>query len=897
MPGRTLEKKAKILYIEDNRENRMLVRAVLEAAGYTLVDAEDGLAGIEAAIREEPALILLDINLPGVDGYEIVAILKSFPNLAATPVIAVTAYAMQGDRQRTLVAGCDGYIQKPINVDAFPRQVAEFLGGKRERVESREEGVYLRELNQRLVYRLLNQVEELKRLNQHFVRRASQLADLHRAVQDITSELGVAAMLERLLRGLAQAIGTTSLRVELSEPPGISVAVRGETSDQPRSVLAGVGMEPADDWTEVEWTLPLTVHERQLGVMVARHVLPPGAKADEEQLLKIVADQVAIAVENARLYEGVKHRAAEQESLVESGRLLTGTLHVSEVLDRLSELVRTRLGADVVRILIRADDMPGVFHLHAQAGSTRAAKESTQLADDDEGLVGWIMKHRTTLALTDLLERPQLEYLDWIKGEGFVSFLGIPLFLENQLVGVLTVWYRESHAFTPEELAFGEALATSATVAIRNARLYEETQERLRHTETLLAVSQDTSSTLELSEVLRRTTRAMVRALGADTGGAWLQSPSGERFIPIVGYHVPKEVFQTFATAEMEVVISDPLVEAWGKLENPIYSSESKVDPRFDHPVAKLLPHKSLLLQPMRWKGETIGGFAVAWFKESHRFTTDELRLAEGIALQAAVASENSRLYEGVKHQMAELKRTQAQLIQSTKLAAIGELAANVAHEINNPLTSVLGFASYLAERIPAGAPMREELDLIQDEAGRARDIVRDLLHFSRQREFVSQVTDLNAVLQQTVAMVRRQGALDAITLTEEYAEGLPPVEIDVPRIKQVFLNLINNAVYVMKDGGALTLRSSASGDMVQVEVIDTGGGIVPEHLDRIFEPFFTTKPDVSGTGLGLSVSLGIVQSHGGTIEAKSEVGKGSNFIVKLPAKPGAALSEARADD
>src|SRR5438105_7912543 len=220
MPGRALDKKPKVLYIEDNRENRMLVRAVLEASGYTIVEAEDGLAGIEAAIREEPALILLDINLPGVDGYEIVAILKSFPNLASTPVIAVTAYAMQGDRQRTLVAGCDGYIQKPIDVDAFPRQVAEFLGGKRERVESHDEGVYLRELNQRLVYRLLNQVEELKRLNQHFVRRASQLEDLHRSMEDITSELGVAGMLEKLLPALARALGTRSLPVD---PPELEV--------------------------------------------------------------------------------------------------------------------------------------------------------------------------------------------------------------------------------------------------------------------------------------------------------------------------------------------------------------------------------------------------------------------------------------------------------------------------------------------------------------------------------------------------------------------------------------------------------------------------------------------------------------------------------------------------
>src|SRR5207249_2218842 len=656
MAGRALEKKPKVLYIEDNRENRMLVRAVLEAAGYTIVEAEDGLAGIEAAIREEPALILLDINLPGVDGYEIVAILKSFPNLASTPVIAVTAYAMQGDRQRTLVAGCDGYIQKPIDVDAFPRQVAEFLGGKRERVESHDEGVYLRELNQRLVYRLLNQVEELKRLNQHFVRRASQLEDLHRSMEDITSELGVAGMLENRLGGLAGAIGSTSLSVDLSEPPGVQVSVRRDTDVQPRSVLTGSGVSAADDWTEVEWRLPLTVRGRQLGVMIARHVLPPGAKADEEQLLKIVADQVAIAVENARLYEGVM-------------------------------------------------------------------------------------------------------------------------------------------------------------------RLHEETQEHLRHTETLLAVSQDASATLELNEILRRTTRAMVRALGADTGGAWLQSEDGARFVPIVGYHVPKELLGALESASIKSL--DPRVSDWRRVEGPVYSSNSQEDPRFKHPIAQMLPHKSVLIQPMRWKGESIGGFAIAWLTDHH------------------------------------------------------------------------GFASYLFEQVPPEWPWREELNLIGEEAGRARDIVRDLLHFSRQREFIPQITDLNTVLEQTLAMVRRQGALESITLHEDYAPGLAPVEIDVPRIKQVFLNLINNAVYVMRDrGGSLTIRSSASGDMVQVEVIDTGTGIAPEHMNRIFEPFFTTKPEVSGTGLGLSVSLGIVESHGGVIEVQSEVGKGSTFTVKLPAKPGATIED-----
>src|SRR5204862_5879334 len=124
------------------------------------------------------------------------------------------------------VAGCDGYIQKPIDVDTFPRQVAEFLHGKREHVEEREQGVYLRELNQRLVYRLVNQVEELKRLNQHFVRRAGQLADLHRAVQDITSELGPKAMLEQLLPALGRALGTTHVAVDIPDG-GLHVEVAG----------------------------------------------------------------------------------------------------------------------------------------------------------------------------------------------------------------------------------------------------------------------------------------------------------------------------------------------------------------------------------------------------------------------------------------------------------------------------------------------------------------------------------------------------------------------------------------------------------------------------------------------------------------------------------------------
>jgi signal transduction histidine kinase/CheY-like chemotaxis protein len=869
----------KILHVEDNPENRMLVRAILEAEGYTIIDAEDGLAGIEAAVREEPALILLDVNLPAVDGYEVVSIIKSFPAFATTPVIAVTAYAMEGDRQRTLVAGCDGYIQKPIDVDTFPRQVAEFLHGKREQVEEREEGVYLRELNQRLVYRLVNQVEELKRLNQHFVRRAAQLADLHRAVQDITSELGVEAMLQQLLPNLARALGTAHLAVDIVDTD-LHVEVSGTPSaERPRSVLAGTGVSPADDWTDAEWRLPLSVRGRTLGQMTARLVLPPGAKADEEQLLNIVANQVAIVVENARLYDGVLRRAAEQQSLVEAGHLLASTLKVEEVLQRFTELVRARLRVDVVRIWLH--EQTTEYRLAAQAGLAEKPGVALTRFAPGEGAVGWIMEHLTPLMLPDLLVDPRFRERAWAQAEGLLSFVGVPLMLDDVPIGVLLCWTRQRREFTSDDVTLAQALATSAAVGIRNARLHEETQLRLRHTETLVAVSQALGATLDLTEILRRATREMVRALGGDTGVAWLLAPERTHFVPLVGYHIPKDVVGAPAAAMLRM--DDPVIRALRTAKGPIAASDSQGEAWSSMPAAQAIAHKSMLIQPVYWKDELIGGFSVLWLKQTHRFTPDELRLAEGIALQGALAVENSRLYEGVKEQMAELKRTQAQLVQSTKLAAIGELAANIAHEINNPLTTVLGFASFLSERMPPADPMREELGLIQEEASRARDIVRDLLQFSRQRDFSPESADVNTVLEQVIAMVRRQGALSTIEVQERYAANLPNVELDVSRMKQVFLNIINNAVYVMPNGGSLTIRTEAVDGGVRISFQDTGPGIAPEHRDRIFDPFFTTKPEVSGTGLGLSVSLGIVQSHAGTIEVQTEVGRGSTFTIALP--------------
>jgi PAS domain S-box-containing protein len=248
---------------------------------------------------------------------------------------------------------------------------------------------------------------------------------------------------------------------------------------------------------------------------------------------------------------------------------------------------------------------------------------------------------------------------------------------------------------------------------------------------------------------------------------------------------------------------------------------------------------------------------------------------------------------EALRDNMEQLKMTQAQLVQAAKLAAVGELAAGVAHELNNPLTSVMGYAELLLDTLPPDIPFRGDLEIIAKQAARARDIVRNLLDFARQSKLQRQPCDLNQIVQQTLGLIRQHLETSGVVIEEQYAPYLEPVDLNSGQMKQVFLNLINNAAQAMPQGGRLRVSTVQVGDEMLVTVTDTGTGIPPDIMDRIFDPFFTTKPVGQGTGLGLSVSLGIVQEHGGRITVESQVKPpdqdsspgGSTFSVWLPVK------------
>lgn len=243
---------------------------------------------------------------------------------------------------------------------------------------------------------------------------------------------------------------------------------------------------------------------------------------------------------------------------------------------------------------------------------------------------------------------------------------------------------------------------------------------------------------------------------------------------------------------------------------------------------------------------------------------------------------------EGLEQMVAErtqqLERTRAQLVQSEKLAALGELVAGVAHELNNPLTSVIGYAQLLESGELGPEEAQRAVGIVLQEADRARRIVQNLLTFARQRTHQRGPVDINAALEQTVALRRYELERAGVEFALDLCPDLPTIEGDLFQLQQVFLNLINNAAQAMAGSrGRIEIRTALRDGYVVIEVADTGPGIPPEHLHRIFDPFFTTKDVGQGTGLGLSISYGIVRDHGGQIYAENRPEGGARFTIELP--------------
>jgi len=320
-------------------------------------------------------------------------------------------------------------------------------------------------------------------------------------------------------------------------------------------------------------------------------------------------------------------------------------------------------------------------------------------------------------------------------------------------------------------------------------------------------------------------------------------------------------------------------------------ANEARQDPGLFRELdsATGLETQSVLCEPLGVREHIIGAVQLV-NKRSGAFTDSDRAFVETVAGSLAIAVENARMYEEVQTQLralerahAELVATQAQLVQSAKLASIGQLAAGLAHEMNNPIGIILGFAQLIGQRY-GDEKLKGYAAAIEREAMRVRRIVEDLLGFARQTAAATTRIDLRQTADEALNLVEYQMTKENIRVHRRYSAEPAWVMADPDQVLQVLMNLIQNARQAMPTGGEMTVSTWSEGSWSLIAVADTGVGISPENLERIFDPFYTTKPVGQGTGLGLSVSYGIIGRHGGDIQVASQVGAGTTFTIRLPA-------------
>lgn len=423
---------------------------------------------------------------------------------------------------------------------------------------------------------------------------------------------------------------------------------------------------------------------------------------------------------------------------------------------------------------------------------------------------------------------------------------------------------------TPGE--FGELIDSFNDMSLSLDESNKKVMRHLHSLSNLYSITLMFHSTTEPSEIGRELVYGVAELVGAEQCGLMvIRDDELVHQLPVVGLDDESAALLRIPIARVMEIYAPSNRRAFYLNDDMYKSPTAELDKR--------LGVHNLMYVWVRQKGKLIGAIRVA-NKRGGPFTEEDVRPMAILANNLSVALENAQLYEDLRRQMRELKDAQEQLVQAAKLVAIGELASNVAHELNNPLTSVLGYAELLREEHDISIIMRD-LSVIEKETLRAREIVRQLLEFSRKRPMVVKAVDVNRLLDEVLSLVFLKARGSKVGIHKLYRADIP-IMADGNQLKQVFVNLINNAVFAMKGKGELSIETNAEGQFVHVLISDTGEGIPKELMVRIFEPFFSTKKE-KGTGIGLSVSYKIIESHHGKIDVKSDEGKGTTFTVTLP--------------
>jgi C4-dicarboxylate-specific signal transduction histidine kinase len=409
------------------------------------------------------------------------------------------------------------------------------------------------------------------------------------------------------------------------------------------------------------------------------------------------------------------------------------------------------------------------------------------------------------------------------------------------------------------------------------------------HLKILHTVAEAVSRTLDVDEVLRTALDALTSVTGHEISSLHMLSGDGKALY----LRGDRGLSASLRKVNKVLPVGEGVIGTVAATGKPFHTADMSVHPHLFAPARDAVKRdriRSFVCVAIHSRGRILGTLSLGR-RTKVPFDQREVALVEATADQIGIALDNARLYSESVRQYEELKMAQAQLVHAEKLSAVGELASGIAHEINNPLTTILGQVHLLLDSDVEGS-VRERVSIISSETSRAARIVQNLLLFARRYTPERRPCLLTDQARRVLDLKGYQLQQDNVRVETEFAQ-CPPVWADENRIQQVLLNLVQNAHQAMaKHPGdrVLTVRVTANDGTASVEVLDTGPGIPPEILPRVFDPFFTTKPPGEGSGLGLSVSYGIVTEHGGHLRAENRPTGGAAFTVELP------LGEPRTD-
>jgi signal transduction histidine kinase/ActR/RegA family two-component response regulator len=589
---------------------------------------------------------------------------------------------------------------------------------------------------------------------------------------------------------------------------------------------------------------------------------------------------------------------------------------MDKVLHEIAHATAALMDAPFVHCLM-ADETTRTLASRAFSDPRIGADFPIKMVPFSEGGVGWVATHRRPLHVVDVFTDERFMALDWWRAHGLRSFLAVPLVFEEALLGVLALSSNQPLNFGLDEQYLLKSFAAQAAIALNNARLFKESQTQiamLTQANTVLqcdiATRQQVGAELETHALQQAVIVALGQRALRDTNVTvlidevvcrvaetlevdycaildLLPDESALRIRAAVG--LPQELIGQ-ATLSMQ---ADSHAGYTLRVGEPVVVDDLRTETRFKPQMMQhygVVSCMSAIIHGMDRPCGVLGAYTTT----QRRFTSDDVYFLEAVANVLAGAIARQRLDEQVQ--------------QGQKIQAIGTLAGGIAHDFNNMLTAILGYTELASDDVPRDSITWRNLQRVLTAGTRARDLVQQILAFSRQNTVQLQPVDLPLLVREMLSLLRAS-LPSTIEIWQHIETDVGMVLAAPAQIRQVFLNLCMNAEHAMRaTGGVLEVHLEAvevdavfaaahpelkPGPHVRLTVCDTGHGMPPEVLDRIYEPFFTTKGVGEGTGMGLSVACGIVASHGGTMTVVSAPGKSTTFAIYLPCSAGPAVRSA----